>query len=366
MVQEYSSEDFHSSAMRASASAGSLASLPRSGVSQASHTRSRLSRSGLADLNKASGTRSYCGSQVLSHKSSAPSFSFGSGPSRLTFTGAAARGDQTLQASVSSGGAVSPGPIYNPSPSSKWLGDAPKPGFGTQEQRPSAATASGDVSRLTGKSNLPGPGSYQQPSSVGKQALGRCHSYSMYSFGNQRQRENAAKATPSPGPVYDPKGTKAGASAPPAFSFGNDVRGKNGGQSLRTPGPGTYTQKSAFGPQVHPLRKSAPSRHNSCPCHLHDRLCSSLCDCHVLQIYSMQRSSPISGFGQPGRDSSRGILPLEGRASPGPIYMNAAACKKQALSTRRSMGSMVFSRDERFRTVGNEREQSPGPGEYIV
>ena len=207
MVQDYSSEDFHSSAMRASASAGSLASLPRSGVSQASHTRSRLSRSGLADLNKASGTRSYCGSQVLSHKSSAPSFSFGSGPSRLTFTGAAARGDQTLQASVSSGGAVSPGPIYNPSPSSKWLGDAPKPGFGTQEQRPSAATASGDVSRLTGKSNLPGPGSYQQPSSVGKQALGRCHSYSMYSFGNQRQRENAAKATPSPGPVYDPKGT---------------------------------------------------------------------------------------------------------------------------------------------------------------
>lgn len=286
-------------------------------------------------LGPARGTRSMFGpSQVLSQKSSSPSFSFGSSPSRLTFTGAAARGDQTLQASVSSGGAASPGPIYNPSPVSKWLGDAPTPKFGTQEQRPATGAAAQEISKITGKSNLPGPGSYPQPASVGKQPLGRCHSFSVFSFGNQRQRESAAKATASPGPVYEPRGTKYGSMDRAAYSFGNDVRSKNRDAAIRNPGPGVYNYKSSMGSQVN----------------------------------SDQRSAPIASFGTPGRgDGGRGILPLEGRASPGPIYMNSqGACRRQALSSCRSGEVAAFPRAERFKQGELGSIPHPGPGEYIV
>ena len=75
----------------------------------------------------------------------------------------------------------------------------------------------------------------------------------------------------------------------------------------------------------------------------------------------------VIGFGTPGTNSDRGMLPLEGRHSPGPIYMNAAACRKQALSTRRSAGKMAFSRDDRFRASRpSASDVGPGPGEYVI
>ena len=324
----------HASA-RLVAMSHSAASLPRShsmsGL-RSTFTGSLGASSSLAMLNGAKSTKSTCGSQVLSHKSSAPSFSFGSGPARINFTGAAAKGPQILQPSVPSGGDQSPGPIYNPAPSKKWLGDAPHPHFGTQQQRPASGAAGQEISKLTGKSNMPGPGSYVQPSSVGKQALARCSSHSAFSFGTQKQRENAAKAMPSPGPVYEPRGTRLGMYEPYAYSFGNEVRNKNSASS-RTPGPGGYNIPNSCGQQVP----------------------------------STQRSSPAACFGQPSINSGgRGILPLEGRHSPGPVYMNAAACKKQALSVRRSAPHMVFTRAERFRPGTNLTDSGPGPGEYIV
>jgi len=329
------SRDFER-AMQESKSAASLASRPATQASVGTRSGMGSSYGGARGGMTGIGTRSMCGSQTLSHKSSAPSFSFGSGPSRLNFTGAAARGDQTLQASVSSGGAVSPGPIYNPAPTSKWLGDAPHVKFGTQEQRPAEGGAANDVSKLTGKSNLPGPGSYPQPSSVGTQPLGRCHSYSKFSFGNQRQRENPGKATASPGPVYEPRGTCHGKQEKPAFSFGNDARLK-GGNGSRTPGPGNYGYNSAMG----------------------------------IQVYSTQRSAMTIGFGTPGPGSNRGMLPLEGRASPGPIYMNAGSMRKQAISERKTAHVTAFTRADRFNGPGSEaaatqNNKGPGPGEYIV
>ena len=279
------------------------------------------------------GTRSTLGSQVNSTKNSAPSFSFGSGPARIQFTGAAARGPQTLQASVASGGDQSPGPIYNPAPSKKWFGDAPHPHFGTQQQRPASGAAALDVSKLTGKSTLPGPGSYPPASSMGKQALGRAHSYPSFSFGTSKQRESAALVTNSPGPVYDVKGTKSGSMDRAAYSFGNEIRTKNRDPSMRTPGPGVYNSRSSVG----------------------------------LQVYSIQRSSRVVGFGTPTANSSdRGILPLEGRHSPGPVYMVAPACRKQALSTKRSAPRPAFTRADRFAGATGLEAAGPGPGEYIV
>jgi hypothetical protein len=295
--------------------------------------RSSVSAGSLATLNGMRSTKSTCGSQVSSMKSSSPSFSFGSGPARIQFTGPASRSAQTLQASVPSGGDQSPGPIYNPAPASKWMGDAPHSHFGTQQQRPMTGAMQTDVSKLTGKSNTPGPGAYPQPAAVGKQPLGRCNSYPTFSFGTQRQRESAAKATASPGPVYEPRGARYGSMERSSYSFGNEIRQKNRDPSLRTPGPGNYNSRSACGTQV----------------------------------YSLQRTAPASSFGPaPAKMKvGRGELPLEGRSSPGPIYMNAPACRKQTLSDKRSAANAAFSRAQRFAGLGGTGA-SPGPGEYIV
>jgi len=170
-------------------------------------------------------------------------------------------------------------------------------------------------------------------SSVGKQSLARCHSYSAFSFGTAKQRESAAKATPSPGPVYEPRGTRSGVVELPAYSFGNEIRVKNRDPSVRTPGPGHYNTRSSMGSQA----------------------------------YSTQRSAPTMSFGQPStQQNARGILPLEGRHSPGPIYLTGPACRKQVASDKRSMPTMVFSRDERFRNTVAAYAAGPGPGDYVI
>ena len=131
---------------------------------------------------------------------------------------------------------------------------------------------------------LPGPGSYPLPAAIGSQPLARCNSLPKYSFGNQKQRANPANASCSPGPVYEPKGTRIGAMDRPKYSFSNDIRGKNPG-GLRTPGPGAYSFNPALGTQVN----------------------------------SPYRTGMQIGFGTPSK-GGRMVLPLEGRASPGPIY----------------------------------------------
>jgi hypothetical protein len=199
-------------------------------------------------------------------------------------------------------------------------------------RRAAAALRNLDLSKLTGKSQTPGPGSYVAPSSVGKQALGRCSSHAQFSFGTQKQRESAAKATPSPGPVYEPRNARYGPMDRAAYSFGNEIRIKNRDAAMRTPGPGVYNAASACGHQVSSTAKTA--------------------------------SSPY--FGQPSiGGAGRSVTVLEGRHSPGPIYMGAVACRKQALSTRRSAAHMVFSRADRFRVAVGSND-GPGPGEYIV
>ena len=295
-----------------------------------SSTNSLGGQSIFASLDGTRSTKSTMGTQYNSHKASAPSFSFGSGPARIQFTGAAARGTQVLQASVASGD-ESPGPIYNPAPARKWLGDAAHAHFGTAQQRPASGGA--DLSKLTGMSMTPGPGNYPQPNAFGRQPLGRCSSEPEFSFGTQRQRENAAKATPSPGPVYEPRGTIRGAVERPAYSFGNEIRLKNRGDA-RTPGPGNYGLRGAMGTQVG----------------------------------SVYRSSSSACFGTPSAagGGGRSVMTLEGRHSPGPIYMNQAACTRQELSWKRSAPRTAFTRAQRFPSGTGLTASSPGPGEYVI
>ncbi len=284
------------------------------------------------------GTRSTLGAQTLSTKSSAPSFSFGSGPSRIHFDGAAARegGKRGIQPSVGSGLGAGPGPIYNPAPARKWLGDAPAPHFGTQQQRPLSMKEKSDISRLTGKSKLPGPGQYAAPSSLGTQALGRSRSTSAFSFGTSKQRVSAALHTASPGAVYDvpQPATFRGNVRKASYSFGHEVRNKALSDD-HNPGPGVYAQRGALGHQ--------PS------------------STHV--------SGRTAGFGNPrvNTKAGRSAMPLEGRYSPGPIYMAQSGTRKQTLSTKRSMPVMGFPRSERFgSSAPKPGSGTPGPGEYII
>ena len=138
----------------------------------------------------AGGTRSYMGAQVLSHKASSPSFSFGSSPSRVQVTIERSASKDLLMPSVASSKEKTPGPIYNPLPARRYLGDGPRHVFGTEEQRPPLAR----VSKSTGKSSTPGPGAYAVPSSMGHQSLGLRASSSAYSFGLSRQRVSLSRA----------------------------------------------------------------------------------------------------------------------------------------------------------------------------
>ena len=87
------------------------------------------------------GTRSTYGPQTLSSRRSGPSFSFGTGPARappaLEVDLGMLRAGLLPAASVNTR-ASTPGPIYKPQPTRKWLGDGPRPSFGSQEQRPAS------------------------------------------------------------------------------------------------------------------------------------------------------------------------------------------------------------------------------------
>ena len=194
------------------------------------------------------GSRSMCGTQVLSQKSSSPSFSFGSSPARLALHSSKASKPVCLQASVSES-VITPGPVYNPVPTTKWFGDAPHASFGTQRQRP--VTSASQVSSLTGKSNVPGPGTYGMQSSIGVQSLGRCRSNNSWTFGHAKQHEPEPRPL-SPGPVYEipSKVTRGGRMQRSAYSFGSEARCGPTNSRARTPGPGAYNCKPSIGMQV--------------------------------------------------------------------------------------------------------------------
>jgi len=279
------------------------------------------------------GSRSMCGTQVLSQKSSSPSFSFGSSPARVSLHAHKSSRPMILQASVSES-MITPGPIYKPSVTSKWLGDAPVALFGKEKQRPAAATHSSDISSFTGKSNLPGPGTYGAQSSIGPQSLTRCSSHAAYTFGNAKQHEQAAAVALSPGPIYrvEEKLTKKGRQLKAAYSFGSEVRC---GSSTRasTPGPGMYNSRSSLG----------------------------------FQGDSQMRSGPQRVF---GNSVDRGVY-VDVKASPGPIYAGErAACSNQTMSARRSAPIIAFPRAQRFQEFGDLNpdyaRSTPGPGDYLI
>jgi len=286
-------------------------------------------------------TTSTCGRQVLSKNASSPSFSFGSGPARLTVAvtkGVASSKSRVLLASTNTV-IVTPAAIYEIQETRPGR-VPPQQVFGSEQQRPlifgATAMRSADVNHATGKSTIPGPGSYQQPSSVGTQTLTRSRSSSKYTFGLAQPSAVSSVRTTGPGPAYFPAETmtKRGELLKAAYSFGNEQQRTR--PLNHNPGPGTYGAKSSVGKQVN----------------------------------SAMRSSVAAGFGKRrhidrSAADNRPIAGLES-LSPGPRYDGQPqACSKQQLSQLRSAPSNEFPHAQRFDEPAS-RLVTPGPGEYVI
>ena len=202
------------------------------------------------------GSRSTFGTQVLGGRDSAPSFSFGSAPARIALSAGTQRKLSELQPSVAATSTKTPGPIYDAKPTRKWLGDGPRHGFGTETQRPPPRTGL-DISKTTGKSTTPGPGTYPLHGAMGPQPLAGTRGNPMYSFGQAKQRVPPGSTTSDPGPVYDvpASATARGIVIRATYSFGTEVRDRVH-KPDRVPGPGQYKIPNALGPQFHSQHKS--------------------------------------------------------------------------------------------------------------
>ncbi|KAL1518735.1 hypothetical protein AB1Y20_003020 [Prymnesium parvum] len=280
------------------------------------------------------GSRSMCGTQILSQKATSPSFSFGSGPARLSLQSSRPSRKTALLASVH-GTSATPGPIYNPALTSKWLGDAPTASFGRAQQRPAYIVPSGphEVSSVSGKSFMPGPGAYTLHSSIGPQTLTRCTTPASYSFG--AAGKHAPPEELSPGPVYEVSSmiTKRGNMQRPSYSFGALLRRSTSSPACReSPGPGMYDTYSSFGQQGN----------------------------------SQRRSSQRIGFGGVTH-GERGLHVMD-QQSPGPIYASdEPACRRQVTSMKRSAPEFGFSRAARVMDrARRDASSTPGPGDYLI
>lgn len=108
------------------------------------------------------------------------------------------------------------------------IGTGPKKGFGTSTR---------EDWDMTKKRVNPcaGPGSYESPSSCGKQASSVCRSAGATAFDNAARSALNSDATPSPGPIYDlPETLSIAASASP--KFGTSTRQPLNGKA-EGPGP---------------------------------------------------------------------------------------------------------------------------------
>ncbi|KAL1498855.1 hypothetical protein AB1Y20_013380 [Prymnesium parvum] len=276
-----------------------------------------------------SGSRSMCGEQVLSHKLSSPSFSFGCGPARLAIPSRRSAARMLLQPSVSES-VITPGPIYNPSLASKRQSAAPSASFRRSIHPSSSSALARGLSRPPLAS--PGPAAYELASSLVAQPLARCATPAAYSFTSGRPEARPPDLSPGPIYVIPARVSRAGRGGGRAYSFGCAVRsGCAPPPRDSSPGPGMYTPDAAL--------SSGGS--------------------------SAARGGPQRAFR--GNCIDRGVA-RSCKDSPGPIYpAETSACSKQVVSARRSAPAVGFGRALRFTDREAIRSAcAPGPGDYLI
>jgi len=210
-----------------------------------------------------------------------------------------------------------------------------------------------DISRQTAMS--PGPGSYENASSIGKQGLSNRSSFPHYGFGtvdrdmasrvfiSPQHASSSGAGTTSPGPaaMYSSGSQLAG----PRYGFGTDGRfnrvDKQHSISGAMPGPGSYNGQSMLGSQ----RSSRINTEPSFGFGSSDREHSSR-----LFVSELMSKSNAGAFG----------------ASPGPsVYTLTPSIGTQATSRGRTAPSWGFGKANRFKNQFADTG-TPGPGAYAI
>jgi len=229
---------------------------------------------------------------------------------------------------VDRGGApLSPGPVYIPKPTSKWLGDAPAYSMGTSE-RPIMNKHSRYV---------PGPDAYRMKQSVGSQVESARFTSPKVGIGTEGRQQHTGKRNPvytdaifetihSVGPQH-----LSHKRSYPTYKIGTDARFRAGPDD-GPPGPGNYQSRSSVGRQVTSFQRSMPSRSFGV------------------------RHSPKANIS--GGDISTVV-------SPGPAgYRLRDSLGRQINSKQKSSSNFSFGSASRF--GGKDTGGTPGPGAYTV
>merc|ERR1711988_709452 len=189
-------------------------------------------------LNKPnSGSRSQFGRMTLSQKNSSACYSIGT--------------EQRVDRGMIPN---SPGPVYVPKPTSKWLGDAPSYSMGTSE-RPVMNKHSRYV---------PAPDAYPMKNSVGEQVESARFTSPRVGIGTEGRQQHTGKRNPvysdSLFPRVDAVGSQFMSSkrSHPTIKIGTDPRFR--GTEEGPPGPGNYKSRSSVGRQVDSYCRTMPSR----------------------------------------------------------------------------------------------------------
>ena len=298
--------------------------------------------------------RSMLGVQHDSRKASAPVFGFGSADRN-----ALARVFISVDHCRADFGKLGPGAVYDMksgfgTQNSSKNGNPPKFSFGTASRflQPSAA-------RARRNPQVPGPGSYAAPSSIGRSMDSNAINQAAFGFGTatrddaQRVFISAAAAKvrfgmESPGPAaYANSATQNGVGAQPlstrrtepAFSVGAEKRLVYDyvERAKRLPGAGQYPAADSVG----------------------------------VQTLSYRETEPEFGFGTSTRDgANRVFLGKEqskvffGRESPGPAALGPTAfggTGRMVQSTKSTAPVATFGNAGR---AGGRGAQTPGPGSY--
>ena len=361
----------------------SAPALPRSALPRAQTPDTRGSRAGSAisraparprtaqashSGTRGLGTKSTFGSQFLGGRSSAPSFSFGSAPARIALSGGSQRRAE-LQPSVAASSQRNPGPIYNPKGNTP-MGDGPRHPFGTevrasrtlvlsrlasgpppprllhQTQRPPAMTNS-EVSKTTGQSMSPGPGTYALQSAFGPQYLAVWKSSPIWPAGWPRLAE-------APGSLRHGLALKGASREPAGRRLSNCVFDTGTSAAAAT----YRTTHSALRSSTRRLRatRATPGRCTTCHRRRHAVATSSA---------PPTRSAPAPKGGRPrGANASpapatTGFRPRSGRRwrpSTSPEWSWALGCR----APRGRPGDLWRSKDSTRRTVKTRRHARRG------
>jgi len=265
-------------------------------------------------------------------------------------------------------GKNSPGPVYTVKSGlgkqhESFNLTAPEVKFGSVDRQVLGTSAMHQFSHdpcLKVSGNYPGPGTYDASSSVGKQTYSVHPTSANFSFGTgtrdqlakvftSKEHEDAFIGKSSPGPgTYDNHSSvgkqavaKQRSSATPKFGTANRFRYEYERRAAALPGAGAYKNTNAVGPQALSANETMPK----------------------YGFGTSTRATVKKVFISKEHEKSSG-----GHEGPGPaFYQHKSSVGKQVTSVKKTNSSWTLGKETRFKinlNGGSNVNDVPGPGTY--